>query len=70
MLDARSHHEPSWIIFKTGKHQTRIPFAETAPALAWRNILDITTLGFCAHRIGDAIVITGKPSNHPVEVWS
>jgi len=53
---------PSWIVFKHGKHQARMPFAIDACESAWMKVLELTTLGFRADRLGDAIVITGKPS--------
>ncbi len=57
-----SYPSPSWIVFKHGKHQARMPFVIDACESAWSKVLELTTLGFRADRVGDAIVITGKPS--------
>lgn len=54
---------PSWIVFKHGKHQARMPFVIDACESAWSKVLELTTLGFRADRIGDEIIITGKPSD-------
>lgn len=71
MLNQQQVHSisPSWIVFKHGKHQARMPFVIDACESAWAKVLELTTLGFRADRVGDAIVITGKPSA-PVEVLS
>ena len=58
-----SYTVPSWIVFKHGKHQARLPFCVHEHACAWDRVLEITSLGFRADRVGDSIVITGKPSN-------
>lgn len=54
---------PSWIVFRHGKHQARLPFCVHEHACAWDRVLEITSLGFRADRVGDSIVITGKPSD-------
>jgi hypothetical protein len=54
---------PSWIVFKHGKHQARMPFGAHPQACAWDRVLEITSLGFRADRVGDSIVITGNPSD-------
>ena len=54
----RPTQEPSWIIFRAGNHSARLPFESR-----WEYVLDITSIGFRADRIADAIVITGSPSN-------
>lgn len=64
MLDARSHgHSPAWIEFRTGKHRAKMPFCITARDCAWERVLELTSIGFRADRVGDAIVITGQPSS-------
>ena len=52
---------PSWIVFRHGKHQARMPFVIDACESAWAKVLELTSLGFRADRVGDAIVVTGKP---------
>lgn len=54
---------PSWIVFKHGKHHARMPFVIDACESAWTKVLELTALGFRADRVGDAIVVTGKPGN-------
>jgi hypothetical protein len=58
--------DPAWIVFVAGKNSARVPFADRQDALdsGWQYILDITSIGFRADRVGDAIVITGGPSDH------
>lgn len=57
--------DPAWIVFVAGKHAARLPFMDRRDAMdsGWQYILDITSLGFRADRVGDAIVITGKPAD-------
>ena len=50
--------EPAWIIFRAGRHSARLPFESR-----WEYVLDVTSIGFRADRVADAIVITGSPSN-------
>lgn len=62
MLDA-AHRDgaPAWIEFRTGKHRAKMPFFISAYDCAWDKVLELTTLGFRADRVGDSIVITGRP---------
>ncbi len=57
---------PEWIIFRAGPYAVRLPFADMPyPADdGWQYVLDVTALGFRADRIGDAVVITGRPSDN------
>jgi hypothetical protein len=52
---------PSWIIFCAGQHQARLPFIDEDKS-GWGYVLDVTSLGFRADRVGNAIVITGRPN--------
>lgn len=57
---------PAWIIFKAGRDcEARLP-VEDAPCDLWTYVLDVTSLGFRADRVGDTIVITGRPSTMEV----
>ena len=58
MHKRRSVEEPNWIVFRAGKHSARLPFESR-----WEYVLDVTSIGFRADRVADAIVITGSPSN-------
>jgi hypothetical protein len=60
---------PAWVIFRAGECETRMPF-DTGPADCniWAYVLDITSIGFRADRVGDAIVITGRPSGMEVSL--
>lgn len=40
-----------------------MPFVIDACESAWTKVLELTALGFRADRVGDAIVVTGKPGN-------
>lgn len=53
---------PAWIVFRAGPYAARLPFDDTPDSL-WRYVLDITALGFRADRVGNEIVITGRPSD-------
>lgn len=57
--------DPAWIVFVAGDHAARLPFMDRRDAMdsGWQYILDIVSIGFRADRIGDAIVITGRPSD-------
>lgn len=62
---ARCAPPPQWVIFKAGSHEARMPFDADGPADydgVWAYVLDLTFMGFRADRIGDAVVITGRPS--------
>jgi hypothetical protein len=64
MLDTQqAERSPAWIEFRTGKHRAKMPFFIDACEGAWDKVLELTALGFRADRVGDAIVITGKPSH-------
>lgn len=67
---ARRHpqHDPSWIVFRAGRHCARLPFAEAQDG--WGYVLDVTSNGFRADRERDAIVITWAPSSNAGEVAS
>lgn len=56
---------PEWIMFCAGQHCARLPFSEQInPRISgWQRVLDATLLGFRADRVGDTIVITGRPSD-------
>ena len=58
------HNSPKWIIFRAGSSSARVPFREKGEtsAIAWLNILGLTSLGFHAHRENDAIIVTGSPT--------
>lgn len=62
----RPPSDPSWIVFVAGDHAARVPFSDRRDAMdsGWQYILDITSIGFRADRVGDAIVITGSPSDY------
>lgn len=63
---AKAQAVPAWIVFRAGGHEARLP-AETQEE-TWRYVLDVTALGFRADRVGDAIVITGRPSDKEVAI--
>ena len=56
--------EPTWIIFCAGPYAVRLPFSDVPEPAddGWQYVLDVTMMGFRADRIGDAVVITGRPS--------
>lgn len=51
---------PAWIIFCAGQHRARLPFQDEDRS-GWQYVLDVTSQGFRADRIGNYIVITGRP---------
>lgn len=63
MMYSRERQPPStpvWIICPTGPYTVRLPFD-------WDYVLELTSIGFRADRVGDTVVITGKPSNDVTE---
>ena len=54
---------PARIVFRAGRYETCLPFDNPADdETGWQYVLDITSIGFRADRIGTAIYITGSPS--------
>lgn len=59
---SQAAHIPTWIVFRAGGHESRMPFEDVPAngALGWRYVLDITSAGMRADREGDCIVVTGR----------
>lgn len=55
---------PARIVFCAGRYETCLPFDDPPDSeeTGWGYVLDITSIGFRADRVGDAIYITGRPN--------
>lgn len=68
-VNNRLSTDPDWISLRAGAHEIRIPFIGTDEIEGgWDYVLALTSYGFRADRIGDAIIITGRPGLEPIVV--